>query len=182
MNKLDTSAYKHAFEAIFNQVKKSHPEFRVGKTLNGIIADWSDTQLQGLQAAIGEEEANKVVKGCQVWNFRPNQYHIITVAIFYWSIGTLPTLCKESQRKGQQGLFNSGSSGVRNNWICHTKCQDERARGDTFPSIMWSQNSLLCYSNPARVILVKEVSARTQHWDLESMYTLVQLVDATKSS
>ena len=66
MNKLDASAYRHAFEAIFNQVKKNHPEFGVGKTLNGIIADWSDTQLQGLRAAVGEEEANKVVKGCQV--------------------------------------------------------------------------------------------------------------------
>ena len=66
MNKLDASAYRHAFEAIFNQVKKNHPEFGVCKTLEGIIADWSDTQLQGLQAAIGEERANKVVKGCQV--------------------------------------------------------------------------------------------------------------------
>lgn len=50
MNKLDASAYRYAFEAIFHQVKKNHPEFRVSKTLNGIIADWSDTQLQGLQA------------------------------------------------------------------------------------------------------------------------------------
>ena len=68
MNKLDVQAYKHAFDAIFNQVKKSHPEFGVGKTLKGIIADWSDVQLQGLQAAIGEETANKVIKGCQVEN------------------------------------------------------------------------------------------------------------------
>ena len=39
MNKLDASAYRHVFEAIFNQVKKNHPEFGVGKMLNGIIAD-----------------------------------------------------------------------------------------------------------------------------------------------
>ena len=45
---------------------KKHPAFGVGKTLKGIIADWSDTQLQGLQDAVGEERANNVVKGCQV--------------------------------------------------------------------------------------------------------------------
>lgn len=66
MNKLNALAYKHAFEAIFTKVKGDFPEFEVGKTLNGIIADWSDTQLQGLQEAIGEKKANKVVKGCQV--------------------------------------------------------------------------------------------------------------------
>ena len=40
--------------------KKNHPEFDVGKTLKGIIADWSDTQMN-------EAKANKVVKGCQVF-------------------------------------------------------------------------------------------------------------------
>ena len=33
-------------------VQKKHPYFGVGKTLKGIIADWSDTQLQGLQEAV----------------------------------------------------------------------------------------------------------------------------------
>ena len=42
MNRLDASAY---FEATFNEVKKKHPNFGVGKTLKGIVADWSDTQL-----------------------------------------------------------------------------------------------------------------------------------------
>lgn len=68
MNKLNNLAYKHAFEAVFSKVKIDYPKFGVGKTLNGIIADWSDTQLQGLQAAIGEETANKVMKGCKVRN------------------------------------------------------------------------------------------------------------------
>ena len=66
MNKLDASAYSQAFQAIFGEVHKKHPAFGVGKTLKGIIADWSDTQLQGLQDAVGEERANNVVKGCQV--------------------------------------------------------------------------------------------------------------------
>jgi len=66
MNKLDSDAYKCAFEAIFGQVKAHHPEFRVGKLLKGIITNWSDTQLKRLQSVIGEETASQVVKGCQV--------------------------------------------------------------------------------------------------------------------
>lgn len=78
MNKLDASAYKCAFEAIFGQVKKRHPEFGVGKSLKGIITDWSDTQLKGLQSVIGEDKTSQVVKGCQVMNLlsMTNQYTI----------------------------------------------------------------------------------------------------------
>ena len=73
MNKLDAQAYKTAFDAIFTHVGKNHKGcFCVGKTLKGIIADWSDTQMKGLQSAIGEETANKVVKGCQVRTFYTN--------------------------------------------------------------------------------------------------------------
>jgi hypothetical protein len=66
LNKLNADAYKQAFEAIFRCVKKEHSGFEIGKTLKGIIADWSDTQLHGLQLAIGEETTSKIVKGCQV--------------------------------------------------------------------------------------------------------------------
>lgn len=66
MNKLDATAYSNAFSAIFSEIKKEHSDFGVAKTLKGIVADWSDTQLNGLKLAIGEEVANKVVKGCQV--------------------------------------------------------------------------------------------------------------------
>jgi hypothetical protein len=66
MNKLDALAYEAAFSSIFNHVKKMHPGFGVGKTLKGIIADWSDTQISGLKGAIGEETANNVLKRCQV--------------------------------------------------------------------------------------------------------------------
>lgn len=65
MNKLDAAAYTCAFKAIFECAKKSCPNFGVGKSLNGVIADWSDAQLQGLQGAIGEDLANKMMKGCQ---------------------------------------------------------------------------------------------------------------------
>lgn len=69
MNKLDNKAYTHAFDAVFSRVKELYSTFEVGKTLKGIIADWSDVQLQGLRKAIGEDKANQVVKGCQVRKF-----------------------------------------------------------------------------------------------------------------
>ena len=47
-------------------MKKTHPEFAIGNSMKGIITDWSDTQLKGIQAAIGEGNANQIVKGCQV--------------------------------------------------------------------------------------------------------------------
>lgn len=67
MNKLDAAAYTSAFQAIFNCVKKNCPGFGVGKTLKCIVADWSDAQIRGLQGAIGEEQADKMLKGCQVF-------------------------------------------------------------------------------------------------------------------
>ena len=66
---LYNKAYAHAFDAVFSRVKELHPTFEVGKTLKGIIADWSDVQLQGLRKAIGEEKTSQVVKGCQVRKF-----------------------------------------------------------------------------------------------------------------
>jgi len=69
MNKLDAHAYQCAFEAIFDQVKRNYPEFRVGKSLKCIITDWSDTQLKGLRATIGEDVTSEVLKGCQVIEF-----------------------------------------------------------------------------------------------------------------
>ena len=66
MDKLNAQAYQHAFSAVFDEVKEEHPEFGVGKTLMGVITDWSDAQLKGLQAAVGDEVASRVVKGCKV--------------------------------------------------------------------------------------------------------------------
>ena len=66
LNKLDASSYTHAFNAIFSKTKEKHHTLAVGTTLKGIIADWSDTQLNGLRGAIGEESTSKVMKECQV--------------------------------------------------------------------------------------------------------------------
>lgn len=66
LNTLDAQAYAACFHAVFSCVKKNHPLFEVGKTLYGIILDWSDHQLKGLEQAVGKDVAGRVVKGCQV--------------------------------------------------------------------------------------------------------------------
>ena len=66
LNRLDTEAYSKCFQTVFSTVRQDHPQFRVGKMLVGIITDWSDQQFNGLAEAIGEEPAEKLVKGCRV--------------------------------------------------------------------------------------------------------------------
>ena len=65
-NEEDANFYSVAFKAVFDQCKEDHKEFGVGKTLKGIILDWSDTERKGLQLAIGEELCDKLLIGCQV--------------------------------------------------------------------------------------------------------------------
>ena len=66
LNRLDTDAYAQCFRGIFEQVGKDHPTFKVGLSLTGIIADWSDQQASGLEKAVGESVAKAILKGCQV--------------------------------------------------------------------------------------------------------------------
>lgn len=67
LNKLTTEAYCECFKAIFSTVANNHPSFSVGKSLVGIIMDWSDQQFNGLEQAVGKDVAEAVVKGCQVY-------------------------------------------------------------------------------------------------------------------
>ena len=67
LNRIDTNAYAQCFKAIFDAVAKEHPMFKIGESLNGIIADWSDQQAKGLEIAIGKTVANEILKGCQVF-------------------------------------------------------------------------------------------------------------------
>lgn len=66
LNKLTTEAYSECFKAIFSTVAKTYPSFSVGKSLVGILMDWSDQQFNGLEQAVGKDVAEAVVKGCQV--------------------------------------------------------------------------------------------------------------------
>lgn len=83
LNKLDATANSTCFSALFRKVKELHPEFVVGKTLQGILADWSDTQLKGLDDAIGEETVKKVMKGCQVYIILITT-HVFLFTVFEW--------------------------------------------------------------------------------------------------
>lgn len=74
--KVDAVAYKIAFAAVFEQVQSDHPTFSVGKSLIGIVLDWSDTQLKGLEMAVGKEIADKTMKNCQVSNSSNNYYTV----------------------------------------------------------------------------------------------------------
>ncbi len=64
LNRIDTDAYAQCFKAIFDAVSKDYPMFKIGVSLNGIIAD---KQANGLEIAIGKTMANEILKGCQVW-------------------------------------------------------------------------------------------------------------------
>ena len=50
----DSEFYASAFKAVFKQCEQIHKEFGVGKTLKGIVMDWSYTKRSGLQTVIGK--------------------------------------------------------------------------------------------------------------------------------
>ncbi len=69
MTREDHSAYALGFRKTFDKCKREHKEFELGKTLLGVVIDWSDAEMRGLREAVGTEMATKLLKGCQVhWN------------------------------------------------------------------------------------------------------------------
>ena len=46
--------------------KQDHPDLSLGKTLKGIVLDWSDTERAAIEQAIGKDLAGQLLKGCQV--------------------------------------------------------------------------------------------------------------------
>lgn len=66
MTSESAEAYKLAFEKIFSLCKSRHHDFAVHETIKGIVIDWSAAEMKGLKLAIGDEHANKLLKGCRV--------------------------------------------------------------------------------------------------------------------
>ena len=62
LNKINADAYAQCFEAIFQQVSEDYPTFKVGQTLTGIIADWSDQQVNGLIKTVGKKHCKQCFK------------------------------------------------------------------------------------------------------------------------
>ena len=66
LNKQDANAYSLAFKNIFSRCSSSNSNFQLGDTLIGIVTDWSDSEINGLKKAIGNDVAEKLLKGCNV--------------------------------------------------------------------------------------------------------------------
>ena len=66
MDKQGKNAYHLAFSKIFAKCKTDTPNFELGKSLLGVIIDWSDAEIQGLGGAVGPDVARKLLKGCSV--------------------------------------------------------------------------------------------------------------------
>lgn len=100
--------YEQVFKSIFDTVHCDHPSFVVGKSLQGIITDWSDTQRRAIEQATSPETASRVLKGCQVSYLNTLMFQ--SWMHQFWScdcvympfVGSLPEISQTSCRKSQQ--------------------------------------------------------------------------------
>lgn len=58
LNKQNSNAYCLAFKKLLQKCSSDN--------LRGLIVDWSDAQIKGLQLAVGNNRAEKLLKGCRV--------------------------------------------------------------------------------------------------------------------
>lgn len=66
MDKQTQEAFEIVLSKVFSAVKSKHPLFQPGKTLRGILTDWSYTQRAALSTVLGEELVTELCKGCKV--------------------------------------------------------------------------------------------------------------------
>ena len=66
MDKQDGNAYALAFSKTFQKCKVDHPDFEPGKTLKGVVVDWSDAEIKGLSQTVGQDMAIELLKGCAI--------------------------------------------------------------------------------------------------------------------
>lgn len=117
LNQVDTLAYEQCLRALLETVKEDHPTFAVGKTLLGIITDWSDQQYNGLVEVVSEDVAQNVVKGCQVGRMLsadlPNDQSCNSSHNYP---GALYGICQKSCTESEQ-REKTRSSSLYSNWI-----------------------------------------------------------------
>lgn len=58
--------YRLAFKKVFEHCKANYPDFSLRETLLAAIIDWSDAEINGLKAAIGDKPAISLLRGCKV--------------------------------------------------------------------------------------------------------------------
>jgi hypothetical protein len=71
LDKEGAKEYGLAYKKMFNKCCTDHFNFEVaiGKSLKGVVTDWSDGEIAGQRGAIGDDLGKKLLKGCQVhWN------------------------------------------------------------------------------------------------------------------
>ena len=66
LDKQTAEGYGLAFRKVFDHCSKSSKTFKVGRTLLGVVTDWSDSEAGGLKLAVGEKLAEELLKGCKV--------------------------------------------------------------------------------------------------------------------
>ena len=66
LDKQDASAYALAYRKTFETCKSKFDSFEVGKSLLGVVIDWSDAEIKGLGNAVGQNLASTLLKGCNV--------------------------------------------------------------------------------------------------------------------
>ena len=59
-------AYAAALQGVFECCQQDN-KTSVLDTLQGVIVDWATAQIEGLKAALGEEKAEQLLRGCQVY-------------------------------------------------------------------------------------------------------------------
>lgn len=65
MTSMSKEAYAAALRGTFEYCNRDNNEDVVG-TLKGVIVDWATAQIEGLKAAIGNVQAEELLRGCQV--------------------------------------------------------------------------------------------------------------------
>jgi hypothetical protein len=86
---------------MFGAVSSAYPKFKVGKSLLGIIMDWSDQQFSGLELAVGKDVAESIVKGCQVRMHTFMEFALISLQEAIHTIAELVILYVGYRRVGQ---------------------------------------------------------------------------------
>ena len=66
INQQSSNAYGLGFRKLFEKYQIADESFEVGGTLQGIVTDWSDAEINGLQSVVGKETGMKLLKGCKV--------------------------------------------------------------------------------------------------------------------
>ena len=62
LDKQTAEPYALAFWKMFDHCSQSSKMFEVGRSLLGVVIDWSNTEATGLKVAVGEHKATELEK------------------------------------------------------------------------------------------------------------------------